>query len=97
MENNNRVKEAIENLKTELIEKSLKEKRENDETYKKDFDEMNKQIAEFEEVYLGEDEKERFEEVKNLMYSNSRDEAEHLYVQGIKDGVSILKKLGVIR
>jgi len=97
MVSNDHVKEAIENLKTELIEKSLKEKRENDEVYKKDFSEMNKQIAEFEEVYLGEDEKERFEEVKNLMYSTTRDEAEHLYVQGIKDGVSLLKELGVIR
>lgn len=97
MENNDHVKEAIENLKDELIEKSLKEKRENDEVYKKDYDQMNKQISEFEEVYLGEDEKERFEEVKKLMYSTSRDKAEHLYVQGIKDGVSLLKELGVIR
>ena len=97
MEYNDCLKEAIENLKTELIEKSLKEKRENDEVYKKDFVEMNKQIAEFEEVYLGDAEKERFEEVKNLMYYITRDESEHLYVQGIKDGVSLLKELGVIR
>lgn len=97
MESNEHVKEAFENLKTELIERALKEKRGSDEVYKKDYDEVNKKIEEFVEVYLGKVEQDKFEEVRSLMYSVAGNEAEHLYMQGIKDCITLLRELGVIR
>lgn len=97
MEHNTHIKEAIDNLVTELMEKSLAEKRKDDETFRQNIGVMNNSIKEFEEKYLEETEKEEFEEVKNLIYSYAREESTHLYIQGIKDGISLLKEIGVIR
>jgi len=96
-ESNQNVREAFDDLITELIERSLKEKRENDKEYKRQYDEMNAEIKEFYEIYLAVDEQERFEKVKNLMNCNARAEAEHLYIQGMKDAVVLLKRINVIR
>lgn len=96
-ESDKNVREAFNDLITELIEKSLKDKRENDKEYKREYDEMNAEIREFSEIYLAVDEQEKFEKVKNLMNCNARAEAEHLYIQGMKDAVVLLKRIKVIR
>lgn len=91
------VKEALDELITELVEKALEEKREGDEEYKKNYQEMTDKINKFSEEYLSREEQKEFEDIISLMYSNAGDEAEYLYIQGIKDGIALLKKIGVIR
>jgi len=91
------VKDSLENLITELVESSLVEKREHDKNFRKAIEKTNKEIRIFSEIYLDAEKKEKFEEIKTLIYSNAREESEYLYIRGIKDGVFLLKQLGVIR
>ncbi len=96
MENNEYVNESLEILITELCEKAISEKRTKNAEFAQLVKKTSSIIEEVKKMELSNEVREKFEKFKDLVYSTEMAQHECVYIQGIKDGVKLLKEIGVI-